>query len=493
VFYCYQQIIAFEVVRLRGLLERKYFPQNTGGVQLASYDEFAKDPFLLTLDNAQKNSLAASELLPNDRLKALERIIEIVGMVSDELTVENPPGGPDPAGNPYLADALRLIREKITSRLSPAVNDDTRKMLTRSFGTAQEEAVCAAFVAIEKKLHQLFEITGKSGAGFVFEPNFAAGMAALASGDRKIIYLGLDALTGRRAAAELAADLIHEGSHTLDVVQPSKTSNVSFGWTVDIVYISCDGHFYLPGDLAIINAANYEQVAREMLGLRQALSNDDAAKMHRLEAPPLVLAHVLLSSRAARAWVRANDLGSKDPEFQLGSRETAAKGGLNPVLPADPVLKDAWYAGLFEATHAVLSTVNKGLTLTSADTPGGDASVNVVIENRPNTGKMTITFAKSLVAELSPEQLAMLSLLYILRDKFGAPPELPPSWGENFQGFGANVWSWGASLLKGAGNELPAQWVYNIVSRIEQMDRDGLRPQLAAYYSSPQFKKPRPS
>jgi hypothetical protein len=48
-------------------------------------------------------------------------------------------------------------------------------------------------------------------------------------------------------------------------------------------------------------------------------------------------------------------------------------------------------------------------------------------------------------------------------------------------------------LLKGAGNELPAQWVYSIVSRIEYMDRDGLQPQLAAYYNSPQFKKPRPS
>jgi hypothetical protein len=414
--------------------------------------------------------------------------------------VENPPEGPDPAGNPYLIAALRLIQEKITSRLGPAVSDDTRKILTRSFGTVQEETVCAAFVAIDKKLQQLLGITGKPGAGFVFEPNLSAGMGALASGDRKIIYLGLDALSGRETPAELAADLIHEGSHTLDVVPSSKTSNVSFGWTIDVVYINCDGHLYLPGNLTIINAANYEQVAKEMLGLRQALNNDDAAKMHKLDAPPLVLAHVLLSSRAGRAWVRANDLGSKDPEFQRSSRGTAAKGGLNPALPADPVLKDAWYAGLFEAAFEVMNTVHKGLTLTSADVPDGDASVNVLIDKRPYTGQMTITFATSLVAKLSPEQLAMLALLYILREKFAAPPQLPPSWGEDLQSWGDKIQGWGASFVKGAGDTPPAQWVYNpvqsvydMVSRIEYMDRDALQQQLTGYYSSPQFKKPRPS
>jgi hypothetical protein len=484
VFSCYQQIIAFEIVRLRGFLERRYFPQGTEGVQSGSYVEFSQDPALQILNNAKDNCAAASGFSPGDRLKSLQMIIDMIGGVSDKLTVENPPEGPDPAGNPHLIAALHLIQEKIISRLGPVVNDGTRKVLIRSFGEIpkegkiSEETVCAVFVAIATRLQQLFEITGQPDAGFVFEPNLAAGMGALAAGDGKIIYLGLDALTGRKGPAELAADLIHEGSHAI-ALDP-------IGHTIDLVYINCNGHLYLPAGLALSNAANYEQVAREMLDRGLVMDDEAAAKMHRLEAPPPVLAHVLLSSRAARAWVRANDLGLKDPDLKLQNRETAGKGGLNPALPADPVLRDAWYAGLFEATYAVLSTVNKGLALTSADAPGAPASVDVVIENRLNAGKMTITFAKKLVARLSPEQLAMLTLLYILREKFGAPPELQP-------GMVDSMLSWGNSFLKSTVDAPPVQWVYNLISRIESMDRESLQKPLAAYYSSLPFKQSRPN
>jgi hypothetical protein len=210
--------------------------------------------------------------------------------------------------------------------------------------------------------------------------------------------------------------------------------------------------------------------------------------MHKLKAPQLTLAHVLLSSRAARAWVRANDLATQDPAIQREYREAAGRGGLKPTLPADPELANAWYTGLFEAAAAVMNTVHKGLVLTSADTPTKDADVNVLIENIANSGKTTITFASSLVKQLSPEDLAMLSLIYILREKFGELPEFRPSQENSLLDQAQRFLK---SLANEPGGASPAKWVYDLTSGIERMDRLGLQPLLTVYYDRPEFKKPR--
>jgi hypothetical protein len=481
VFYCYQQIIAFEIVRLRGLLDRKFFSSNPAGLKNASYDDLKKDPSFLALDKARKDSLAAQGLSPDHRVTALEGIIKDIGEVSGRLTAINPPEGPAAEGNPYLAATIGLIQEKILVKLNDAKSTDTSDMLVRSFGANSEKIAREVFGLIIDRLLQHFANTGNTGAGFVFEPDLAAGMGALAKGDGEIIYLSRDALSGQQKLAELAADLIHEGSHTIPVVKRPGLPGGSFGPTFDFVYINCDGHFYLPENLTIANAANYEQVAREMLDLRKGPTNTSAADMHKLKAPPLTLAHILLSSRAARAWVRANDLSSQDP---ASHRETAGKGGLRPTLPADPELRSAWYTGLFEATAAVMGTVHKGLTLKSADTPDSDPSVDVLIEIVPDTGKMTVTFASSRIKQLSPEDLAMLTLIYILRQKFGEIPEFRSSKGESLL---SQADRFVKSMVTGAS---PAKWVYDLTARIERMDRTTLQGALTAYYSSPKFKKP---
>jgi hypothetical protein len=484
VFYCYQQIIAFEIVRLRGLLDRKFFPSNPAGLQATSYDDFKKDPSFLALYKARKDSLVAQGLSPDLRVTALEGIIKDISDVSGRLTVINSPEGPAAEGNPYLAAAIGLIQEKILVKLNDTKNTDTSDMLVRSFGAGSEKIAREVFGLIIDRLLQHFANTGKTGAGFVFEPDLPAGMGALAKGNGEIIYLSRDALSGQKELAELAADLIHEGSHTITEVKRKGFPGGSFGSTLDFVYINCDGHFYLPETLTFVNAANYEQVAREMLGLRKGPTNTSAADMHKLKAPPLTLAHILLSSRAARAWVRANDLASQDP---ASHRESAGKGGLKPTLPTDPELRNAWYAGLFEATAVVMDTVHKGLTLKSADIPDSDASVDVLIEIAPNTGKMTVTFASSRIKQLSPEDLAMFTLIDILRQKFGEIPEFTASPDESLLGQAGRLLK---SLVTDAS---PAKWVYDLTAGIQSMDRSGLQGALTAYYSSPEFKKPQSS
>jgi hypothetical protein len=490
VFYCYQQIIAFEIVRLRGLLDGKYFPFNPAGRQAASYDDFKRDPSLLALDKARKDSLATQALSPGQRVTALEEIIQRINDVSGKLTVVNSPDGPAANGNPHLVAAIGLIQEKILVKLNDAKDNETRDMLVRSFGAGSEKIARTIFGLVIDRLLEHLANTGNTGAGFVFEPDLPAGMGALAKGTGEIIYLSRDALTGQKQLAELAADLIHEGSHTIAEVKQPGFPGGSFGSTFDFVYINCDGHFYLPETLTFINAANYEQVARELLGLRQGPPNAAAADMHELKAPPLTLAHVLLSSRAARAWVRANDLVSQDKADKSENRQIASQGGLKPALPADPELMNAWYAGLFEAAAVIMGSVNKGLSLKSADTPDSGTKVDVLIEDAPNLRKMTITFASRLIKQLSPEDLAMLSLIYILRQKFGEIPEFQPDQGGGLLGQAGRLLK---NLTNDSSYASPAKWVYSLIAGIERMDRPGLQKPLAAYYGSEEFKKPQPA
>ena len=529
VLSCYLQIIAFEIVRLRGLLNRKYFPSSPAEPPKLTYDKFKDDPSKKALDgtrkaldgimkavNDGKQILTDARQAANAAVKALDEargalgeagkdspnesekpslslpdvlkgLIDILSEVSARLTVKDSAEWLDPENNPHLITAIGMIQEKMLLRLVDTSDNDARDMLIRSFGAGSAETAREGLKLIIEKLLYLNAQTGTTkgaqtgepkSVGYVFNPHLPASMGALASGE-EIIYLGLAALTGSKTAAELAADLIHEGSHTIASDVLYKSSDGVSKSTVDFVYINCDGHFYLPGNLTVINAANYEQVAREMLGLVGTPKDGKAAAaMHELKAPPLALAHALLCSRAARAWVRANDLATRP-----GHRIHDGNIDLTLALPreaAELEMHNAWYLGLYEAMAEVMNAVNKSLVLRSSNAPDAtDLSVSVLQEHQVGLGKVEMTFADSLTKELSPEKLAMLSLAFILREQFGEQPVLSRDLGDRIK----NAFSWSAPPAVGS----PVQIVYDMVSGIERLDRKELRGALAAYYGRKEF------
>jgi len=468
VFSCYQQIISFEIVRLRGLLDRKDLPSAQ------------HDPLTASLDNAREISLSAQQAPPESRVKALSIIFPIISQISGQVTGKKPQDGPDPKGNPQLIAALKLIREVIVPAVANKSSKPVQDMLVRSFGARSAETARNAFPLIMASLEHLWKQTGAAGAGFVFEPNLATGMSALASGDGKYIKVSRDALTGQRPTAELAADLLHEGSHTIVSEALSKQSGGAIRTPVDFAYINRDAHYYLTENLTVVNAANYEQVAREILGLSPGLADAVAAGLHNRHAPPLTLAHILLSSQVTRAWVRASDLATRAPQ-----RAVQGNVDLRASLPDDRGLQDAWFAGLFEATAELMGVVQKRLTLSSSSTIDTDARIATA-----NLGAMEITFAKNRVDGFSPEQLATLCLVYILRTKFGEPPEIPASLGDRFLRGVGNMFQENEPVAVPPGGVPPAQFVYDLVTGIQRLDRLELRSALAAYYASPEFRNP---
>jgi hypothetical protein len=247
--------------------------------------------------------------------------------------------------------------------------------------------------------------------GFVLNPNLPASMAALAHGDGPSAYISIlpSALTG--PSWKFVSALVHEGSHTLDTPP---------GATIDFAYIERKAHYRLSPECAVRNAANYQQIAINLLA-----HEVEAAPKGDLDAAGLAL--VMLDVKATRAWVRAyhlKPLSCDDPtslDFQLlldafgGSlpgnvgrlrwnvarRRTVAKmlGALRADVGVG--LADAIFADLDSGTTSLLNTLKRAVTLSESD------GFQVRVDGRPFG--MRIVGPKDARIDWRPKTLAELA------------------------------------------------------------------------------------
>ncbi|RLK25232.1 hypothetical protein DER29_3221 [Micromonospora sp. M71_S20] len=213
---------------------------------------------------------------------------------------------PSVVGNPHLTAAL----DELKTRIVDVMNDDrspthvaVNTAFARLFGSTSSVAK-ARFAQTVTALRALLTRTDGRRSGFVCNLSLPDGMGALASGqgDTAIINVGRSALDGTMHLWELAATLVHEGTHIL-----------ADNPTVDIVYRHRNAAYYLQGQIALQNAANFEQTVYEALGQGGPFPTDaEVAAMRGRSAPRTDSLHTVLASRITRAWVRTYDFTCLD-------------------------------------------------------------------------------------------------------------------------------------------------------------------------------------
>lgn len=423
VFGSYQRLIEFELVQIRRRIRK-------------ITDTTVKNNGLLDLGEAMSGWDTLRVADPAQRKSLLPQVVSSINQVAERF----PPTPAGPAAqapiavnNPHLIAAITAIKDILAQPLakgSPAVT----AVAKRSFGAGAVVQATDKFTSIVTALNRTLSRTNDKGAGFVFDPKLPASMGALArgTGDSSIIFVSRSALDGTTSAADLAAVLAHEGSHTL-----------ADGATADIAYCGRNAHFYLPPEYTVLNAANFEHVAREVLAGRPGPTDDQAAAMHALSVPPLTLVLALLSSRVTRAWIRAFDL------FDQGQRSAETLHGL-PSLPAKAeniTLVNSLIENLFSGMSVLLDSVQGNLILTDSAT-----AADVTVDNAPNA--LTVTFPRKLAKTAGPPQLAEQALKQILE------------------------------LMQGVHSWFPytSDQVSAFIMGIERLDRQNLRVLLQDYY-----------
>jgi Peptidase family M48 len=392
-----------------------------------------KNQRLLDLGSAMSDWNALYQAAPGQRAASLPNVVTDLNAIATAIAPA-PPGQSGPvtaAKNPNLTKAIAFIRDKIVIPLQGS-DPALLAVLTRSFGGPAVAQAMAMFSETLVGLEKTLSRTNDKGAGFVLDPGMPSSMGALArgNGDSSVIYVSSDALHGVTDPSELAAVLAHEGSHTL-----------AKGATVDIAYRSRDAHFCLPPAYTVLNAANFEQVAREVLTAVARPTDNQAAAMHELAVPPLTLTLALLSSRVTRAWVRAYDLRSPD------GRTGGSLQGL-PTLPANPknsALVDSLLQGLFSGMEVLLDLVNGNVML-------GDSATADAVSSVSTPQAFTVTFPRQMVKDAGPPALAEAALGQVLK-------QMGPSW-----------------------SPYTPEQLGSFVMGIERLDRPELRDALKAYY-----------
>lgn len=272
--------------------------------------------------------------------------------------------------------------------------------------------------ALENVLSQTTEATtAGSGAGFVPNPALPATMKALArgAGPNAIISVPPSALAPGDDFGLVTA-LVHEGSH---ILVPDAT--------VDFAYRAQGAHYGLPPELAIDNAAHYEQLAINLAPLQ-------AGEVRPPAVPPdaslLGLAMNIVRSKVTRAWVRAWDLKAATNAGRAAVGDLL--GARTATVGAD--IANALFANLFESMNSMMRLALGNLSLQA-----GPAVMAMPVMSIPNAA--TPAAAATTAIGMLTQHLAGTAIT--------AVPPVP------FATF---------------------------IDRIQDYDRGPLRPQLAAYY-----------
>jgi hypothetical protein len=312
-----------------------------------------------------EESMSALEISPSDvRALLLPAIIKEVNQCAKDLRSQ-PDGAPAtgkselvpvltkapftkyplPKGpvkdNPDLELALGLL-ERVGSA-------DLVVLLPKMFGSKHKEAGARL-----SQIPPLLKVLYHKGR-FVFDPDMSPSMMAMGNHSRRLITLSTSAVNGTRSAEDLAAALLHEGAH---VLEPA---------IIDYAYVGRGDHYFLPAELAVDNAANYEQVVYDVLGHhrsggKSARAPDEVERMRRGEVEPARLVEAELRFLATRAWIRGFDLKG-DVRLELAAQ-------FRPVL--DLPERGTHTAPLIRAIFSTLyEIVNKVHDIAEASTVTG--------------------------------------------------------------------------------------------------------------------------
>lgn len=294
VFQTYRVLMACELQRLRTKVDE--LPAGSARDELT----VRLDTVAILADGGWVNN----RTVRGDTVEQAAKHLHAVQDHFDATTVA--PVAPTAVGNRYLLAAVNQLQSQIIDVMNDAskpAHAAVNTAFARLFGSVATVAK-SRFGQTVTALQAILARTDGRGSGFVYNPSLPDGMAALASGQgpTAIINVGRSALDGTLPLAELAATIAHEGTHTLATDS-----------TVDIVYRHRNAPYYLQGQVALQNAANYEQTVYEVLNSGGPFPSDiQVAAWRGRTASRIDLLRTVLTSRITRAWVRTYDFTCLD-------------------------------------------------------------------------------------------------------------------------------------------------------------------------------------
>ncbi|MEV4114636.1 hypothetical protein [Nonomuraea sp. NPDC049695] len=363
-----------EEAKLGGDIGRRYTNE-----RLIAMTEFNRLNKPLPTQNPQRTQAL------DERANGLPSIVTALNMLMGWV--------PPLAGHPYL---LGLIDQLETSVVVPVENQEplAQQSLRICFGDKAGEAA-PHFREILTQLRKLYARTNDKGRGLVHGPALPATMGALAhgTGDTAYVDLSTNLVNGLMDRFEAASSLFHEASHTL-----------SAGGTVDFAYRDKDAHYLLTPDLALLNAASYEQVALDLLNKKLG-SNEKAVAALRHGVGTVQQAHALMASRVTRAWVRSYDMRAAAVQGVLTSEMLS---GL-PPLPQGEAYKDIvnqLVLAFQKQMDTLMGTVSSQLTIV-----GTAQTEKLEIKSTPQDSVLYVPY--SWVGDRTPDEVALELLRFI--------------------------------------------------------------------------------
>jgi hypothetical protein len=252
---------------------------------------------------------AASRVAPLEIV--LKSINDLSPRVRDELAHQGDSGMDDDQQQPQqptsavrnrqVDSAIDLLTVRVVKCMQgPNATQQVTSDILLMFGNTMPQAI----PRIKEIVDLLRELYNRpSPDGYVLDTTLPSSMAALGTntGVRTTSYIRLatSALNGTVPVPDLACTLMHEGSH---LIADS---------TIDFAYRGSLQHYFLPPELALYNAANYEQIAVNATGTPdQPPGEPEIAAARAVTAQPRLLAVSLLTAQITRAWVRCYQTAS---------------------------------------------------------------------------------------------------------------------------------------------------------------------------------------
>ncbi|MEV0197177.1 hypothetical protein [Nonomuraea sp. NPDC050691] len=371
---------------------------------------------------------------------------------------------PPVAGSPWISRLLKLVEERV---VVPIETDSPGAMA--SVHTCFGDEAAAAVPRFREILRQLQAIHARSddkSKGMLYNPALPSSMGALARGSGADACIDLSSEFRPHLVSDVkaASTLVHEGSHTLEA-KP----------TVDFAYREAHAHYLLPPKLALLNAANYEQVVINLIGGMPGQLNAGEVKALREGAgDSLGQVHALMSSRVLRAWVRVWDLIGMAANGRIAKIATEELRVLQ--LPSDPGLLTALLRELFAQLETLMSVVNTYLVLRLGPEPRGglnrapeqrtkddpgthprpatpDDTQDLTFESTPTATTVTVSF--DCASNGTPDALAK-NILFELTNR----------------------------ICQGKKGAFTGPEVAHVIQSIQLTDRPELRTMLDEYYGS---------
>jgi hypothetical protein len=201
----------------------------------------------------------------------------------------------EPEEKKKIIPVLEIIDKTIGEVVNPIYNE----LLKTMFGEEGKETAKETFRKIQESLNSIY-----AGNRFIKDTTgylASQGMGALASEETGAEAKIMLAATALEKPEDLAVKLIHEGSHTLPDAK-------GIALIIDFCYRTGWTHGYLPTPVALKNAANYEQVAADILNIKEKDKGitETRDKLHRSNSM-LGQTLALVDLFITRTWVRLGD------------------------------------------------------------------------------------------------------------------------------------------------------------------------------------------